>query len=124
MIIVRNLTIIVKNRLIYGGNDTKDLIFNYGPRFKIGRNFYDRRNFCPRNFENFRGVSGGLWKWLYNFHMGIFFMGWVSKFFKNCYIFFFITPCMEPKKKGDPYFENCTKTFINLKKNKEILTKS
>ena len=26
-----NIEIIVKNRLIYGGNDTKDLIFNYGP---------------------------------------------------------------------------------------------
>ena len=64
-----NIEIIVKNRLIYGGNDTKDLIFNYGPRFKIGRNFYDRRNFCSKNFENFRGVSGGLWKWLYNFHI-------------------------------------------------------
>ena len=40
---------------------------------------------------------------------------------------------MEPKKKsknqkkkkeGDPYFKKCTKTLINLKKNKEILTKS
>ena len=28
---------------------------------------------------------------------------------------------MEPKKKGDPYFENCTKTLINLKKTKKFL---
>ena len=55
-----NFEISAENPVIYGGNDLKDLIFNYSSRIKMSRNFYDRRNFCQKNFGNRRGINEGL----------------------------------------------------------------
>ena len=51
---------LAENDVIYGENDTKDLIFNYSTRIGMCRNFYDRRNFWLKKFGYDRGVSGGL----------------------------------------------------------------
>ena len=61
--------IFAKNRLKYWWNEAVDLKFNYSVWVEIGRNFYHRRNFCPKNFGYDRDPSRAIWNYIQNFHI-------------------------------------------------------